>query len=102
MVTTLLAAQLFDGTGSPAIDDAFLRIGNGSITAVGRREDLGSTVEGARDLGDVTLQARLEQGDLRGHSSDARAGHVELLAPGACLEPRDRLARRLNKRLRPA
>ncbi|HUG13587.1 MAG TPA: amidohydrolase family protein [Thermomicrobiales bacterium] len=54
-VTTLLAARLIDGTGAPAIHDAFLRIEDGRVTGVGRREDLGSAVAGARDLGDATL-----------------------------------------------
>jgi imidazolonepropionase-like amidohydrolase len=53
--TILLAARLYDGTGSPPLQDAFLRIEDGAISAVGRRHDLGSRVEGARDLGDATL-----------------------------------------------
>jgi imidazolonepropionase-like amidohydrolase len=53
--TTLLARRLFDGSGAPAIEDAFLRVEDGRIAAVGRRAELGSTVAGARDLGDVTL-----------------------------------------------
>lgn len=54
-MTTLLAARLIDGTGSPPINDAFLRIEDGTITAVGRREELGSNVAGARELGDATI-----------------------------------------------
>jgi imidazolonepropionase-like amidohydrolase len=54
-VTTLLAARLFDGTGAEAIQNAFLRIEDGKITEVGRKEDLGSTAANAQDLGDATL-----------------------------------------------
>jgi imidazolonepropionase-like amidohydrolase len=53
--TTLLAKRLFDGSGAPPIDDAFLRVEDGLIAAVGRRVELGSTAIGGRDLGDVTL-----------------------------------------------
>ena len=54
-ITTLTAARLFDGTGDDAIQDAFLRIEDGTIKDVGRREELGTAVANARDLGDVTL-----------------------------------------------
>jgi imidazolonepropionase-like amidohydrolase len=53
--TTLTARWLFDGTGDEAIHDAFLRIEDGTIVAVGRKEELGSAAANARDLGDVTL-----------------------------------------------
>ncbi len=54
-ITTLLAARLIDGPGSTALRDAFLRIEDGRIKDLGRREELGSNIEGARDLGDATL-----------------------------------------------
>lgn len=54
-VTTLVAARLFDGTGSEPIQNAFVRIEDGRIKDVGRREDLGSAAANARDLGDATL-----------------------------------------------
>jgi imidazolonepropionase-like amidohydrolase len=52
---TLLAAHLIDGSGAAAIHDAFLRIEDGVITAVGRRDELGTQAGNARDLGDATL-----------------------------------------------
>ncbi len=54
-VTTLTAAWLFDGTGDEPIRDAFLRIEDGKIKDVGRREDLGSAAANARDFGEATL-----------------------------------------------
>jgi cytosine/adenosine deaminase-related metal-dependent hydrolase len=39
---TLLARTIVDGTGSDAITDGFVQIENGTISAVGRREELGS------------------------------------------------------------
>jgi imidazolonepropionase-like amidohydrolase len=54
-VTTYLAARLFDGTGANEIPDAFLRVEDGKIKDVGRREDLGSAAANAHDLGDATL-----------------------------------------------
>jgi imidazolonepropionase-like amidohydrolase len=54
-VTTLTAARLFDGTGADPIRNAFLRVEDGRIKDVGRKEELGSAVAGARDLGDATL-----------------------------------------------
>jgi imidazolonepropionase-like amidohydrolase len=54
-VTTYLADRLFDGTGAEPIQHAFLRLEDGRVRDVGRREDLGSAVAGARDLGDATL-----------------------------------------------
>jgi imidazolonepropionase-like amidohydrolase len=53
--TTLLASRLIDGRGVTGIHDAFLRIENGRIKDLGRREELGSRAEGARDLGEATL-----------------------------------------------
>jgi imidazolonepropionase-like amidohydrolase len=53
--TTLTAAWLYDGTGDEPIRDAFLRIEDGKIKDVGRREDLGSAAANARDFGDATL-----------------------------------------------
>lgn len=54
-VTTLLAAQLFDGTGADAIHDAFIQIDGDRIVRAGRRADLGSRAADARDLGDATI-----------------------------------------------
>jgi imidazolonepropionase-like amidohydrolase len=54
-IMTLLAARLVDGTGAAALEDAFVRIENETITAVGRRADLGSDAAGGRDLGNATL-----------------------------------------------
>jgi imidazolonepropionase-like amidohydrolase len=54
-MSTYLAARLFDGTGADAIQNAFVRIEDGRIRDVGRREDLGSAAANARDLGDATL-----------------------------------------------
>ena len=54
-VQTYLAARLFDGTGNPEINDAFLQIEDGTIKNVGRKADLGSTAASGRDLGDATL-----------------------------------------------
>jgi imidazolonepropionase-like amidohydrolase len=53
--TTLLAAHLIDGTGAPALHEAFVRLEDDVITAVGPRAELGSTVAGARDLANATL-----------------------------------------------
>lgn len=53
--TTLLAARVYTGTGEEAIENGFVRLDEGRITAVGRREELGSAASGARDLGDATL-----------------------------------------------
>lgn len=53
-VQTLLAARLFDGVGTE-IQDAFVQVEDGKITAVGRKTDLGSAAQGATDLGDATL-----------------------------------------------
>ena len=52
---TLLADRLFDGTGAPAIEKAFVQIEDGRITAVGKQSELGSAANGATDLGDATL-----------------------------------------------
>jgi imidazolonepropionase-like amidohydrolase len=54
-VETLLADRLFDGTGEPAIDKAFIQIEDGRIIAVGKQSELGSAASGATDLGDATL-----------------------------------------------
>jgi len=54
-VTTLLAKTVFDATGDEFVTDGFVQIEDGTIKAVGRREDLGSTASGARDLGDATI-----------------------------------------------
>ena len=54
-ITTLTAAWLFDGNGDEPIRDAFLRIEDGKIKDVGRKEDLGSEAANARDFGDATL-----------------------------------------------
>ncbi|HUG15655.1 MAG TPA: amidohydrolase family protein [Thermomicrobiales bacterium] len=54
-ISTFLAARLFDGTGAQAIQNAFLRVEDGRIKDVGRREDLGSAAANARDFGDATL-----------------------------------------------
>lgn len=53
--TTYLASRLIVGRDAAGIDDAFLRIENGRIKDLGRREDLGSQAAEARDLGDATL-----------------------------------------------
>ena len=53
-VQTLLAARLFDGVGTE-IEDAFVQVEDGQITAVGRKAELGSAAQGATDLGDATL-----------------------------------------------
>jgi len=52
---TLTARWLFDGTGDEAIHDAFIQIEDGTIKAVGRREELGTAGANAQDLGEVTL-----------------------------------------------
>lgn len=54
-VQTLLAARLFDGTGAPPVESAFIQIEDGLIKAVGRQSELGSAVAGATDLGDATI-----------------------------------------------
>lgn len=54
-ITTLTAARLFDGTEREPIHDAFLRIEDGAIREIGRREDLGTAAANARDLGDATI-----------------------------------------------
>ncbi len=54
-VETLLADRLFDGTGAPAIDKAFIQFEDGRITAVGKQSELGSAASGATDLGNATL-----------------------------------------------
>ncbi|MCO5176611.1 MAG: amidohydrolase family protein [Thermomicrobiales bacterium] len=54
-VTTLLAKTVFDATGDEFVTDGFVQIEDGTIKAVGRREDLGSAASGARDLGDATI-----------------------------------------------
>jgi imidazolonepropionase-like amidohydrolase len=53
--TTLLASRVIDGTGRDEINDAFVRIEDGVIKDVGRREELGSAAAGSRDLGDATI-----------------------------------------------
>lgn len=53
--TTFLAARLIDGTGAPALHDAFLRIEDGTVKDTGRRADLGSAAANAHDLGNATL-----------------------------------------------
>lgn len=54
-IETLLADRLFDGTGAPAVDKAFIQIEDGRIVAVGKQSELGSAASGATDLGDATL-----------------------------------------------
>lgn len=54
-VQTLLAARVFDGAGAPPLEDAFVRIEDGTIRDIGRRADLGTAASGARDLGDATI-----------------------------------------------
>lgn len=55
-VETYLAARLFDGTGADAINDAFIQVENGLITAVGKQSELGSAVPAdARNLGEATI-----------------------------------------------
>ncbi len=54
-VETFLASRLLDGPSETGLRDAFLRLENGRIKDLGRREELGSNVAGARDLGDATL-----------------------------------------------
>ncbi len=54
-VTTLTAARLFDGSGAEPIENAFLRIEDGKVKDVGRKEDLGSAGANAHDLGNATI-----------------------------------------------
>lgn len=54
-IATYTAKRLFDGTGAEPIQDAFVRIEDGTIKDVGRREELGSAGANARDMGDATI-----------------------------------------------
>ena len=52
--TTYLAAHVFDGVET-TIEDGFVTVEDGVITAVGRQSDLGSAASSAVDLGDATI-----------------------------------------------
>lgn len=54
-VQTYLAAHVFDGSGTSAIENGFVQVEDGKINAVGRRDELGSAASGATDLGEATL-----------------------------------------------
>lgn len=73
---TYIAARVFDGTGTPAIEQGFVTLEGDKVTAVGRASDLGSARDGAIDLGDMTLLPGL----INMHT------HLTLSADGAVLE----------------
>ncbi|MEZ4572861.1 MAG: amidohydrolase family protein [Thermomicrobiales bacterium] len=54
MATTYLAARIFDGIET-TIEDGFITIDNGAISAMGKKSDLGSAASSATDLGDATI-----------------------------------------------
>jgi imidazolonepropionase-like amidohydrolase len=54
MATTYLAARIFDGDET-TIEDGFITIDNGTISAIGKKSDLGSAASDAVDLGDATI-----------------------------------------------
>lgn len=54
MTTTYLAGRIFDGADT-TIEDGFISVEDGAITALGRKADLGSAAGGAVDLGDATI-----------------------------------------------
>jgi imidazolonepropionase-like amidohydrolase len=79
--TLISSRRLWDGTGSPAIQDAALRIEGKRIVAVGKQQDLTPEPGEARvDLGNVTLLPGFV--DMHIHLDDAGWTSLRLLANG--------------------
>ncbi len=51
----ITAARVWDGRSTDLLHDGFVRVDGGTITAIGRRADLGAADRDTVDLGDATL-----------------------------------------------
>jgi imidazolonepropionase-like amidohydrolase len=84
----VLAGRLIDGDGGPPLIDAVVAIEAGAITAVGRRDDFGSELDGARILDHSAHVVMPGMIDCHAHPTlfaDRQPFEVQLQAPDEML-----------------